>query len=166
MGYASYRSKSEEQRQETHSQSLCEAGAQSLVDRFSINPAGLLGWQQAGDPGKSASRKQSQTSRGMTGLCKAWNGESVPPFTQPVGRRRCCRRLPHFAPLRRRVYICNYSNTPRGSGRHRSRVVSPAAVASALVRAAGSSPARGLSAAGPPGPWCEWRGPARGREHF
>ena len=47
----------------------------------------------------------------MTGPCKVWNGESVPPFAQPLGRRRYSRRLPHFAPLRRRGYVCNYSNT-------------------------------------------------------
>lgn len=39
----------------------------------------------------------------VTRLCKAWNDKSFPPFAQPVGRRRKCRRLPHFAPLRRRT---------------------------------------------------------------
>jgi hypothetical protein len=47
----------------------------------------------------------------MAALCEGWNGESVPPFTQSVGGRRCCRRLPHFTPLRRRVCVCNYGNT-------------------------------------------------------
>jgi hypothetical protein len=54
----------------------------------------------------------------MTGLCKAWNDESVLPFTQSVGNRRGCRRIPHFTPLRRRVYVCDYGNTASETEAH------------------------------------------------
>jgi len=41
----------------------------------------------------------------MTEPCKAWNGESVPPFTPLFGRRRKVGRLPHFHRPRRRWYL-------------------------------------------------------------
>lgn len=55
---------------------------------------------------------------------------------------------------------------PRGLGRSRSRAEFYAGVAFAPARAAKSSPVRELAAAEPLVLWCEWRGPARGREHF
>jgi hypothetical protein len=42
----------------------------------------------------------------MAEPCKAWNGEAVPPFAPFLGRRRCCRRLPHSpSPWRRVIYV-------------------------------------------------------------
>jgi hypothetical protein len=47
----------------------------------------------------------------MPGPCKAWNGESVPPFTPPLGRRRWSWRLPHYPPPRRfRLEVNNYKH--------------------------------------------------------
>ncbi len=51
----------------------------------------------------------------MAGLCKVWNGESVPHFTQPFGRRRLNRHLPHSHRLGD-GYSCSSNNNPEGVG--------------------------------------------------
>jgi hypothetical protein len=92
----------------------------------------------------------------MTGICKAWNGESLSHTSHSPLEDADTAGVFHIPHRCGEGYM--YVITPihiKDLGRYHSRAESPAVEASAPARAAESSLAQGLSAAEPPGLSCE-----------